>query len=371
MGEVIRKTKGGKFVGWYIRYVDADGKRKQRATKQPSHAEARRMLIEIEARIARGMAGMEERHQTTLTVAEIFERFVAECSNPKCKDLAAYRKRVRFQLGRVRSEVPQVARLNLAALSPGHIAKIRDGLGQRYQAGTVRTTLIAVSAALTWAVREGLIATNPAKSVARPPSPTPRLDFFSTEEVRRLLEGAERGARSATGATATARWSKWVGISLALHTGMRKGEVFGLRWQDIDLEQQRLTVARSYATTPKSGKARHLRLPASLVPLLSEWRQHCPSSPIVCPVSHYGSWGMSLNPSCEHGLPKLMRTAGCRVFSRPWHMLRHTFASHFMQNGGNLLALSQILGHSDVKVTMIYAHLSRDFLDGQMEKVKF
>lgn len=54
MGEVIRRTKGGKFLGWYLRYVDADGKRKQRASKQPSYAEAKRMLVEIEARIARG-----------------------------------------------------------------------------------------------------------------------------------------------------------------------------------------------------------------------------------------------------------------------------------------------------------------------------
>jgi hypothetical protein len=63
MGEVIRKTKGGKFVGWYLRYMDADGKRRQRASKQPSFADAKRMLIEIEARIARGMVPVEAHRQ--------------------------------------------------------------------------------------------------------------------------------------------------------------------------------------------------------------------------------------------------------------------------------------------------------------------
>jgi hypothetical protein len=53
MGENVKKTKGGKFVGWYLRYVDIDGRRKQRASKQPTYAEAKRMLVEIEARIAR------------------------------------------------------------------------------------------------------------------------------------------------------------------------------------------------------------------------------------------------------------------------------------------------------------------------------
>ena len=47
MGEVIRKQKNGKFIGWYLRFVDVDGKRKQRASKQPTQAEARRMLIEL------------------------------------------------------------------------------------------------------------------------------------------------------------------------------------------------------------------------------------------------------------------------------------------------------------------------------------
>jgi integrase len=271
----------------------------------------------------------------------------------------------------VRSEAPKVAQLALSVLESSHIAKLRDALTARYPAGTVRTTLITVSAALSWAVREKLMEKNPASSVQRPPRPPARLDFLAADEVRRLLEEAEREARTAKGAAATTHWSKWVAIALAVHTGMRKGEVFGLRWQDIDLAQQRLTVARSYATTPKSGKARHLRLPLSLVPLLREWRQHCPDSPIVCPVFHRSRWGMTLNPSCEHGLPALLRAAKCRVLPRPWHLLRHTFASHFMQNGGSLLALSQILGHSDVKTTMVYAHLSPDFLDGQMEKVKF
>lgn len=45
------------------------------------------------------------------------------------------------------------------------------------------------------------------------------------------------------------------------------------------------------------------------------------------------------------------------------HVLRHTFASHFMMNGGNILALQKILGHSDIKMTMRYAHLSPDFLE--------
>jgi integrase len=371
MGEIIRKTKAGKFIGWYIRYIDADGRRKQRASKQPSHAEARRMLIEVEARIARGLVGIEERSSDGPTVAELFDRFVAEYRNPKLKNHLGYQRRVRMLLNRVAKVAQHFVKRSLRAVDQEQVAKVREALSRHYPAGTVRTTFIAMSSAMSWAVREKLLTVNPVRGVARPPAPAPQLDFMTTAEVKKLLEEAERRARSASGRLRQAWWSRWVGIAIALHTGMRKGEVLGLRWRDVDLEGQRLTVACSYATTTKSGKPRHLKLPSPLASSLSEWRQIAPESEQVFPVFAGGKWQMAHDTACNHGLVALLRAAGCRVLPRPWHLLRHTFASHFMQSGGSLLALSQILGHADIKTTQIYAHLGRDFLDGEMERVRY
>jgi integrase len=226
-------------------------------------------------------------------------------------------------------------------------------------------------AALNWAVREGILRESPAKGAKLPPSPPSRLDFLTAHEVSRLLTEAERRARTLRNSKLW--WMRWVAISLAVRVGLRKGEIFGLRWQDVDLDAQRLTVARSYGTTPKSGKTRHLRLPSALLPLLREWRARCPHPVLVCPVyrSTELRWEMAVNSNRQHGLPELLCAAECRVLKRPWHLLRHTFASHLMMSGGSLLALSQILGHSDVKITMIYAHLSSDYLAEQIDKVKF
>ena len=55
----------------------------------------------------------------------------------------------------------------------------------------------------------------------------------------------------------------------------------------------------------------------------------------------------------------------------PWHTLRHSFASHFVMSGGNILTLQKILGHSDIKMTLVYAHLAPDFLNAEMERVRF
>ena len=71
------------------------------------------------------------------------------------------------------------------------------------------------------------------------------------------------------------------------------------------------------------------------------------------------------------GLPDLFAAAGCRPIGRAWHALRHTFASHYIMQGGNILALQKILGHSDIKMTMIYAHLAPEFLGAEMNRIKF
>ena len=373
MGDIVRKRKGGKDYGWYIRWTEG-GRRREKASHQPTYALARRMLLAIEARVARGEAGIVELSSSALTVAALCEKFLTEFVNPRIKDLRKWRVKNQLALRRLLSHI---GKISAVALDEQQVARARDKSAQNYAPGSVRNALSALHCVFSWAMKRQLVAKNPVLDVPRPPSPPPRLDFWTGDEVRALLAETERRARHETGIAALAWQSKLVAISLAVRLGLRKGECFGLRWRDIDIDGQRLTVARSYATTPKSGKARHLRLPSALLPLLRAWRERCPatttanSADLVCPVRLRGSFVMASHTGSDHGLPQLLRSAGCRVFSRPWHMLRHSFASHFVQSGGSLLALSQILGHSDARVTLGYAHLSSDFLAAELDKVKF
>ncbi len=124
-------------------------------------------------------------------------------------------------------------------------------------------------------------------------------------------------------------------------------------------------------STPKSGKPRHLRLPMALLPILREWRERCPPTTQGLVMPHSKQEDKTTGRRAMLGLPRLMAEIGLRPVPHPWHQLRHTFASHFVMNGGNILALQKILGHSDLKMTLVYAHLAPDFLDGEMDKVVF
>ena len=369
MGEVLRKEKSGRFIGWYIRYTDENGIRRQRASKQPTQSEARRMLIEIEARIARSKLGLELPRPAKLSLQDAIERFCQEYERPKLKNAVEYRRVARSVLRRVLREAPQLCELPLTSLTALHMTRLRDALSRRHPKGTARATLIKLSALFSWAMREGLLLMNPLRGVEQPSAAPHSEEFLDGEEVRRLLASAR-----ATAQEKGLLWhSRYIAIALGVYLGLRRGEIFGLRWQDVDLRNAHVTIARSYATLPKSGKPRHLRIPDALCALITEWQDLCPPSRerVLCPVLYNGAWQMSRNTTDARGLPTLLAQACCPALKRPWHALRHTFASNYLRQGGSIAVLQQLLGHAEVRTTMIYAHLSVDYLAQEMHRIKY
>jgi integrase len=365
MGDIVRLVRGGRFIGWYVRFRDTDGRRKMRASHQPTKESARRYLLEIEARVARGIIGIPEPAPPAPMVSELFDRFLDEYSRPGIKHLHKYRQAARSSFAHL---LPLIGTRPAEQLSRQEVERVRGILLRTIAPRTVGVVLAFLSVSYSWAVRAKILSGNPVRGVERPKADE-LLDYLTLDEARRLLTAAE--ARTVTLAGRLLRNA----LLLALHTGLRKGELLGLRWQDVDIGAGRLTVARSYATTPKGGKARHLRLPKFLSPMLSAWSAECPRTPsgLVFPVLSERQSGRPRMGRAQDmlGLPALLSDTGIRELLRPWHTLRHTFASHFVMAGGNILTLQKILGHTDIKLTLVYAHLAPDYLAQEMERVRF
>jgi integrase len=146
-------------------------------------------------------------------------------------------------------------------------------------------------------------------------------------------------------------------LMLALRTGLRRGELLALKWEDIDLKAGRLIVKRTLwekeEGTPKSGKRREIPLSTQTLAMLKAHRD------LNTYVFSDGA-GKRLTPTgIQNVVPAVCRKAGLPK-KLSWHDLRHTFASHLVMKGRSLVEVQQLLGHSTIVMTMRYAHLSPD-----------
>lgn len=363
MGEVIKKVKGDRFIGWYLRFVDSDGKRKQRASGQPTHGQAKRMLTEIEARIARGTLGIPERTEIPmLTVAQLAERYLHEYDSPKIRDHDAWAVRRRSSLMPLLSLSGSIL---ASSLTQSQAERVRNSLIRKYKPNSASTILAAAHGLFGWALAQKLIDENPFASVKKPDREN-RVEYLKKDEARRLIEAAEQRAdlRGAVFA---------IGFRLGLFAGLRAGEIFGLRWIDVDFAREVLLVRRSFGGPTKSGKPRSVPMPDELIRTLRTWKQRCPQTPedVICPLSQSRSARFSARWFATDHPPSPIRyykAASIAIPSAPWHCLRHTYATTFVQNGGAVITLQKLLGHADIKTTMVYAHLDDEFIASEVKK---
>jgi integrase len=238
---------------------------------------------------------------------------------------------------------PHFGRLRLDQVNAEHVARYKAAkLKADYDRKCITNQLAVLRRMLAVALEWGRLEHTPfAKWQLR--ALAPPFDFLTFDEARRLVEGLEGIWRTMT--------------LVALRTGLRHGELLGLRWQDVDLVAGRLMVrqalSRQYIDTPKNGRSREVPLSDEAIRVLKAHR-HLRGELVFCDVAGR----LLTRDACRWPLWGACKRAGLRLIG--WHTLRHTFASHLVMRGAPLKAVQELLGHSDITMTMRYAHLSPD-----------
>ncbi|MES1241033.1 MAG: tyrosine recombinase XerC [Acidobacteriota bacterium] len=232
-------------------------------------------------------------------------------------------------------------------------AMTRDGLAKRSQG----RALAAVRSLFRYACREGILAANPAQSVRTPKVPKTLPRHLRPGEVENLLEAPKAGADGASGDTALTLRDRAI-LELLYAAGLRVSELVGLDWRDIDLSARVLRVM---------GKGRKERMvpfgrPAqeALKGWLDAWEEvrarGGPWNDEDDPVLLNFRGGRLSDRAVRNILDRWVDSAAVARGVHP-HTLRHTFATHLLENGADLRTIQELLGHSSLSTTQKYTHL--------------
>jgi len=200
------------------------------------------------------------------------------------------------------------------------------------------------------AYRWGYVKQNPAEYVERPRITKPEIEILSPTEVNKMLSNASGHYR--------------VALLTGFLTGMRAGELWGLKWTDIDWNSKQIHVRRSLwkgqFQTPKSKcSIRKIDMTDTLVHEFKEWKLACPvnEQDVVFP-SPEGKISQHDNVVKRY-FNQALRRAGLRQVS--FHSLRHSNASMRIQAGQNIKYIQSQMGHASINITLdIYGHLFND-----------
>jgi integrase len=252
-------------------------------------------------------------------------------------------------LGRLKALTEDIP---LRELTSKHIDTYKGRRLESVSPVSVNIELRALRAALSVAVRWQLLESNPSRysPLVRTPERSPA--YFSKEDFQKLLSLIKEG------------WLREL-IVFAVLTGMRRGEIVNLKWEDLDLPRKVIHVRNSATFRTKHGKER-------TVPM-SDVVFHLLSTKMVQTASEYV---FTLNGKkikddwTTQKLKYYVYLAKLKDERLHFHSLRHTFASWLIQDGVSLYEVQKLLGHSNISVTQAYSHLQPAQLHEAVNRVK-
>jgi integrase len=245
-------------------------------------------------------------------------------------------------LSTLEANLPEQAK----AITKQTVAGYIEARAEEVKAGTIAKEISVLKHCLRLAVEWELLHENAAAGARLPKLSPGRTRYLTPGELKAALESAPKWLRAP--------------MALAACTGMRRGELLSLRWMDVDAKNKRL-----YLRETKNGALRILPLSDAALLVLKSLPQGESGAPVFAGVE-----------------PAKLTVYTVRVFQRlgimdaSFHSLRHTAASWLVQEGVDLYAVGQLLGHKTPRMTQRYAHLSPDYmatavgkLDGIMGKM--
>jgi integrase len=337
-----------------IRYYDAAGKRRWE-TVGPNLHEARQVLAQREWERRSGKFRLT---RTKITMAEFVAKWDADylvvrqqLGRLKESTLVGYRNNLTLHIE------PFFGRTRLDEIALPHVREfVKALLAKKLSPATVLKVVALAKEMFKHAVQWGYLDANPAQYVERPRVEIEEMEILTPPEIRRLLEAAEEPVRTM--------------LLCAVLTGMRRGELLGLKWEDIDFEGDRVQVRRSVwrgkFVTPKSRRSRRA---IDMAPTLKAALARLPSR-FKGELVFTAADGGLIDPDnfVNRDWARTLRRSALRRIR--FHDLRHTYASLLIAQGAHPKYIQAQLGHASIQTTLDrYGHLMPDVHQAEARKL--
>ncbi|MCW5969432.1 MAG: site-specific integrase [Blastocatellales bacterium] len=328
-GIFIRKDRPGFYISW----VDAAGRRRKRKVNAANITQARMIrnaeLTKVEQTKALGFTPAGEE-----SFEEVADRFL-QYQRARLTDSAFDREE-----GIVENRLKPFFRgLKLAAVRRAEIQRYITKRSGAVGANSVIKEINVIKHMMRLAVEWELIPYSPAQGIKTPKAPPGRVRYLQPTEVRILLEFSPE-------------WLRPI-IAIAALTGMRRSEIVGLRWMDVDLNGGRILLPQT-----KNGDGRIVYLNASAQNVVRSLPSGLPLSRVFGEITP-GQVTAAFIRLCHD----------VEIVNFRFHDLRHTAASWMRMAGADIHTVAQILGHKDLRMAARYQHLSPAFLADAVGKL--
>lgn len=365
----IRRRSNGRWEGRYTAGIDpATGKAMQKSVSAKTQAECRERLRQA----IRDSQGLVIDHTGDYTVAEWCRLWYETYSKPNLRFSTADSYKVILE----KHIIPAIGGIKLRQLTALHIQQMynhakEQGRVRRWEKttdlslanSTVRRIHMVLNSCLQQALKERIIPYNPCESCRVPKLEKKEMTIIPPEKVGAYLRAAEE-------------YGVLPIFYLELTSGLRRGELLGLQWSDLDPENQLITVNKQLSkingelvlTTPKTQNSiRKVAVPKRTVELLIAEHEKHPDSPLMFASPRTGSYW---SPDAIGRVHKKLLAMAEIDSSVRFHDLRHTFATLAMQSGVDVKTLASMLGHYSAGFTLdTYTHITHQMQQGAAEKI--
>lgn len=315
--------------------------------------DAKQWAIQTETEIRTGMT-IRKSTASKHTVREMLERYRDNVLIDKANGGKDHKTHIAWWLDELGHYALSEVTTDLVTRSIDKLKKSKTRLGKSPAPATVLRYLMALSHAFNVARKQwNWCESSPVENVQRPKVKNERTRYLTDTEREALLQACKNSPNA----------DLYLVVLLAISTGMRKGEIMGMRWQDIHTAPDQ-SFTRVHLTKTKNDKARSVLLTSPALELLEERRtklldsqQAKTATGLIFPSGVNEDQPVDLRKPWGSAL----QAAGIEEFR--FHDLRHTTASYLAMNGASLLSISKVLGHQTTKMTERYSHLATSHID--------